>query len=347
MQHLSQRLDQKLHMLREEVRTMTQDKERGEQVWRERLQRCQRQLKAKEDEMSRQSQYFETFKTQLQQKLSLARDKEQTLQNRIYTLEKQLLEMTVSAATGITGKSAVRITAGTVTRWEEQERLPPMRGEGEGEEERKEEKRKQWQPSNGKTEKNIQENQNSNEVRLQGFILSLQEDLQVLLEREEHGMTQRRGLMEQLQGAQEKSHFLGCTVEEMKVELNRLKHCESCLLEEVEELREENHRLLQVVRDAANQTSCRLSENAESTCLDPGTSSPSCSPADCPVPSSILHPSELSSEEVNRTSNGEMGSLTPLQSHIFTTRLQQSAHRQLQRITSHLPNQTRHLKMTF
>ncbi|KAK5864797.1 hypothetical protein PBY51_016010 [Eleginops maclovinus] len=61
MQH-SYRLDQRLHMLREEVRTMTRDKERGEQVWRDRLQRGQRQLKAKEEEMSRQSQYFETLK---------------------------------------------------------------------------------------------------------------------------------------------------------------------------------------------------------------------------------------------------------------------------------------------
>ncbi|TMS17047.1 Janus kinase and microtubule-interacting protein 3 [Larimichthys crocea] len=139
MQH-SQRLDQRLYMLREEVRTMTKEKEQGERVWRDRLQRCQRQLKAKEDEMSRQSQYFENFKTQLQQKLSLARDREQSLQNRIYTLEKQLLDMTVSAATGMGTISAVRITAGTVTHWEEQVRLPFMRGEGEGEEERSQER---------------------------------------------------------------------------------------------------------------------------------------------------------------------------------------------------------------
>ncbi|MEQ2173806.1 hypothetical protein GOODEAATRI_001268, partial [Goodea atripinnis] len=77
------------------------EKEREDQVWRERLQRCQRQLKAKDEEMSRQSQYFENFKTQLQQKLSLARDREQSLQSRIYSLEKQLLNVTVSSATGL------------------------------------------------------------------------------------------------------------------------------------------------------------------------------------------------------------------------------------------------------
>ncbi|XP_073342655.1 uncharacterized protein [Pagrus major] len=320
MQH-SQRLDQRLHMLRAEVRTMTQDKEQGERVWRDRLQRCQRQLKAKEEEMSRQSQYFENFKTQLQHKLSLARDREQSLQNRIYTLEKQILDMTVSAATSMAAISAVRITAGTVTHWEEQERLPSMRGEGEGEEARKEEMRRQWQPSvgaereggkddEGKTEKEMRggrvkdTKQKTNEARLQGFILSLQEDLRVLLEREENGMTERRGLMEQLQAAQENSHFLGCKVEDMKTEVQQLKLSESSLTEEVEELREENHKLQQMLTDTANQTHIQ-----PSTCLAPGTSSPSCSPAVCPVPSNTLsynameHSSVGSSGQVHLTSD--------------------------------------------
>ncbi|XP_034739024.1 trichohyalin-like isoform X2 [Etheostoma cragini] len=279
MQH-SQRLDHRLHMLREEVRTMAQDKEREERVWRDRLQRCQRQLKAKEEEMSRQSQYFENYKTQLQHKLSLARDKEHSLQNRIYTLEKKLLDMTVSAATGMATISAVRFTAEAVTHWEEQERLPPMRGEGEGEEERKEERRRQWQPSVGIERERGQEGakeiqgrrvkdtkQNSNESRLQGFILSLQEDLRVLLEREEDGMTERKGLVEQLQEAQENSHFLGCKVEEMKAEVDQLKLSENFLMEEVEELKEENHRLQQSITDAANQTSTV----PESTCPGPGS----------------------------------------------------------------------------
>ncbi|XP_074529667.1 uncharacterized protein LOC141793138 [Halichoeres trimaculatus] len=285
MQH-SQRLDQRLHMLRKDVRTMTQEKEHGEQVWRERLQRCQRQLKAKEDEMSRQCQYFENFKTQLQQKLSLARDREQSLQNRIYSLEKQLLNMTVSAATGTTAISAVRITAGTVTRWEEPDKLPPMRGEGEGEEERKEEERKQWQAGERRTEKN--KDKNSNEARLQGFILSLQEDLKVLLEREEDWVSQRRGLLEQLQEAQENSQFMCCKVEEMKAEVHLLKQSESSMLEEVEELRGENHRLQQIIGDTANLTSCQPPEVSESTCVDPGTGSPTFSAAVHPEPSNTV-----------------------------------------------------------
>lgn len=254
------------------------------------MQRCQRQLKAKEEEMSRQSQYFENFKTQLQHKLSLSRDREQILQNRIYTLEKQLLDMTVSAATGIATISAVRITAGTVTHWEEQERLPPMRGEGEGEEERKEERRRQWQPSVGykrdgglEGEKEIQgervKETNSNEARLQGFILSLQEDLKVLLEREEGGMTERRGLMEQLQEAQENHHFLDCKVEEMKAEVQQLKLSQSSLMEEVEELKEENHRLQQMPRDPTIQTTSQSFTVPESTGLSPGSNTLSCTTA--------------------------------------------------------------------
>lgn len=281
----------------------TQEKERGERVWRDRLQRCQRQLKAKEDEMSRQSQYFENFKTQLQHKLNVARDREQALQNRIYALEKQLLDMTVSAATGMATISAVRITAGTVTHWEDQGRLLSMRGEGEGEEERKEDRRKQWQSSvgtkreggregdEGMTEIEIQgrrvkeTKQNSNEARLQGFILSLQEDLRVLLEREEDSVTERRGLMEQLQEAQENSQFLGCKVEEMKAQVNQLKLSESSLMEEVEELREENHRLQQILGDAANQPHSQFSTVLKSTFPGPGTS---CSPSICPMSSNTL-----------------------------------------------------------
>ncbi|XP_070770016.1 trichohyalin-like [Enoplosus armatus] len=327
MQH-SQKLDQRLHVLREEVRAMTQEKERGERIWRDRLQRCQRQLKAKEEEMTRQSQYFENFKTQLQHKLSLARDREQSLQNRIYSLEKQLLDMTVSAATGMSTISAARITAGTVTHWEELS----MRGEGEGEEERKEERRRQWQPSvgtereggragdEGKTEEEIptgrvkDTKQDSNEARLQGFILSLQEDLRVLLEREENGVTERRGLMEQLQEAQENSHFLGCKVEEIRAEVHQMKLSESSLMEEVEELREENHRLQQIRIDIANQTPSQSSTVPESTCLGPHASSPSCSPVVCPVPSNPLshttakgHSSVGSSGEVHLTSSEEVG----------------------------------------
>ncbi|XP_041845734.1 protein MLP1 homolog [Melanotaenia boesemani] len=303
MQH-SQRLDHRLHMLREEVRTMTREKERGERVWRERLQRCQRQLKDKEEEMSRQSQYFENFKSQLQHKLSLGRDREQSLQNRIYTLEKQLLDFTVSAATGVAMISTVRITAGTGAHLEEQNRLPSMRGEGEGEEERKEERRKQWQlkmetdreerreGDEGKTDidglRNTDTKQASNEVRLQGFIISLQEDLRVLLEREEDGMTERRALMEQIQEAQENSHLLGCELEEMKTELHQMKLSESSLLEEVEELKEENEKLQQILSYAANQTPPQPSTNPESTCTSPGTSSPRWSPAVCPASSNSL-----------------------------------------------------------
>lgn len=252
--------------------------------------------------MSRQSQYFENYKTQLQHKLSLARDREHSLQKRIYTLEKQLLDMTVSAATGMATISAVRFTAEAVTHWEEQERLPPMRGEGEGEEERKEERRRQWQPSVGierggrEAAKEIQgggvkdTKQNSNEARLQGFILSLQEDLRVLLEREEDGMTERKGLVEQLQEAQENSHFLGCKVEEMKAEVHQLKLSENSLMEEVEELKEENHRLQQSLTDAANQTSTV----PESTCPGPGSNTLSHTTA-------MGHSSVGSSAEVRKT----------------------------------------------
>lgn len=271
----------------------TQDKERGERIWRERLQRCQCQLKSKEDEMSRQSQYFENFKAQLQHKLSLSRDKERSLQNRIYTLEKQLLDMAVSAATGRVTHCPVRITAaGSGTLWGDQERLPSLRGEGEGEEEKREDAWKQWQSNVGDERKGSQQGvqgvigipeqgegtketrPNSNESRLQDFILSLQEDLRVLLEREEVGLTEQRKLMEQLQDAQEKSRDLGCKAEKMEAQVKQLQLCESSLMEEVEELKEENHRLQLMIGGASK----RVCSQSGSTFQGPTVDWSSCKP---------------------------------------------------------------------
>uniref|UniRef100_A0A1A7XYL3 RIMS-binding protein 1/2/3 Fn3 domain-containing protein n=1 Tax=Iconisemion striatum TaxID=60296 RepID=A0A1A7XYL3_9TELE len=268
--------------------------------------------------MSRQSQYFENFKVQLQHKLSLAQDREQTLQNRIYTLEKQLLDMTVSAATGTATIGAVRITARTVTRTEDQDKLPSMRGEGEGEEEKKEERRKQWQPhvveersnvNEGKLETDVDQGGSkdakhaSNEARLQSFIISLQEDLKVLLEREEDGLMERRKLLEQLQESQENSLFLGGKVEEMKAEIHQLRLSESFLMQEVEELRGENQKLQQILRDVANTTPLQSSTKPEST-----SPRASYSPA---VPLNTR--SDVSA--VGKSSSGGLGEVQPTVDH--------------------------------
>ncbi|KAM6953312.1 uncharacterized protein FYW47_013919 [Aplochiton taeniatus] len=239
---LHQRLDQRLHVLREEVHAMSQEKERGERAWRDRLQRCQNQLRAKEDEMTRQSQYFQNFKAQLQQKLTLARDREQNLQSRVHVLEKQLLDMTVSAATNMASATVSGIAAGLRT---ELVRLPCPRGEGEGEEGEDEE------DEAGDEEKE----ESVGETRLRGFIFGLQEDLRALLEREAQGVAEQRRLAEQLQEAQEKSHFLSCKVEEVEVEARRARQSEGSLLEEVEQLREENQNLHRSVGEASSRKS--------------------------------------------------------------------------------------------
>lgn len=234
--------------------------------------------------MSSQSRYFQNFKTQLQQRLNQALDRELSLQKRIFALEKQLLEMTVSAATGTAAISAVRITANTISaQWKDWERLPSMRGEGEGEEERKEDRRKQQQSSVGTkseewegndgmagdevhAERGIDREKDSNEARLQGFIRSLQEDLMVLLEREDHSVTVQRGLMEQLLEAEEKNQLLSCKVEEMKAHLNQLKMSGSSFVEEFVELREEKHSLEQILQDVDDQTRHPGSSRLLETC---------------------------------------------------------------------------------
>ncbi|XP_061755759.1 cingulin-like isoform X2 [Nerophis ophidion] len=215
----------------EEVRTMTR-----EDVWRERLQRSQRQLKAKEDEMCWQCRYFDNFKAQLQHKASLARDREESLQRRVYTLEKQLLDVTVSAATDVSALSAVRITAKRATHWKEHERLPGARGEGEGEEERNQGRRQLNVGAQGDGAREDKGRNVDNNVRLQGFIVNLQEDLKVLLEREESGVSERRRLTEQLQEAQESRQLLCCKVQEMEEEIQQLKLSEGILVKEMEAL---------------------------------------------------------------------------------------------------------------
>ncbi|KAK6298336.1 hypothetical protein J4Q44_G00313910 [Coregonus suidteri] len=294
-----QRLDERLHALREEVRSMSQEKERGDRVWRERLQRCQAQLRAKEEEMGRQSQYFEHFKSQLHHKLGLARDREQGLQTRLHQLERQVLEMNVSAATNIAPVNTASINSVTAANVNpimvptsgqqrpETERLPHPREEGEGEEEDEEENKQSrhygqpLQQKQGADDREIEGEREGEEgeegeslggeARLRSFIFSLQEDLRVLLEREEQGLAEQRGLMEQLQEVQENNHFLSCTLEEMRTVVHRLKLTESSLMEEVEELQEENQRLCQ-----------RLSQTLRQTNHSLGSTDPSLSPASTP-----------------------------------------------------------------
>ncbi|CAB1325281.1 unnamed protein product, partial [Coregonus sp. 'balchen'] len=294
-----QRLDERLHALREEVRSMSQEKERGDRVWRERLQRCQAQLRAKEEEMGRQSQYFEHFKSQLHHKLGLARDREQGLQTRLHQLERPVLEMNVSAATNIAPVNTASINSVTAANVNpimvptsgqqrpETERLPHPREEGEGEEEDEEENKQSrhygqpLQQKQGADDREIEGEREGEEgeegeslggeARLRSFIFSLQEDLRVLLEREEQGLAEQRGLMEQLQEVQENNHFLSCTLEEMRTVVHRLKLTESSLMEEVEELQEENQRLCQ-----------RLSQTLRQTNHSLGSTDPSLSPASTP-----------------------------------------------------------------
>lgn len=67
-------------------------------MWKERLRRCQEQLRAKEEEMKMQGDYFEHFKLKQQQKLRLAREYEHALRRRVYELEREAVDLTATAA---------------------------------------------------------------------------------------------------------------------------------------------------------------------------------------------------------------------------------------------------------
>lgn len=189
------------------------DKERCDRVWKERLHRCQNQMKAKEEEMKRQSEYFEHYKQKLQQKLGFSKEREQSLQGRIFQLERQVIDLTASAAqlrTELESRAPVA--------------APPPEEELEDEEEE-------------------EEGGLGNEGRLKSFVSSLQADLRELLGREEAGLAERRALREGLQDAEDNVEFLSHKLEDFRSRIHQLKLSESALLEEVEELAEENERL--------------------------------------------------------------------------------------------------------
>nr|XP_023653026.1 myosin-14-like isoform X2 [Paramormyrops kingsleyae] len=93
-----QRQEERLGMLREDVQSLRTEKERSERVWKERLRRCQEQLRTKEEEMKMQSDYFEHFKLKQQRKLRLAREYEHALRRRVYELEREAVDLTATAA---------------------------------------------------------------------------------------------------------------------------------------------------------------------------------------------------------------------------------------------------------
>ncbi|XP_064810526.1 trichohyalin-like [Oncorhynchus masou masou] len=209
--------------------------------------------------MGCQSQYFEHFKSQLQHKFGLARDDEQGLQTRVHQLERHVLEMSVSSSTNIATVNAASVNypvmVPTVHRVQ---RLAHPREErkeenGEGEEENTQWRRygQHLQQKQGEDEIEIEEEREGEResvrergVRTDGAASSsASRRTSGLLEKEEQGLEERRGLLEKLQDAQQNGHFLSSKVEEMRTVVNRLKLNESSMTEEVEELQEENQRL--------------------------------------------------------------------------------------------------------
>ena len=184
------------------------DKERCDRVWKERLHRSQNQTKAKEEEMKRQSEYFEHYKQKLQQNLGFSKEREQSLQGRVFQLERQVIDLTASAAQ---------------VRTELERRVPVAASLLEQEDE--------------------EEGGPANEGRLKSFVSSLQADLRELLGREETGLAERRALRDGLQDAEDNVEFLSHKLEDFRSRIHQLKLSESALLEEVDELAEENERL--------------------------------------------------------------------------------------------------------
>nr|XP_015200400.1 PREDICTED: uncharacterized protein C4orf50 homolog isoform X2 [Lepisosteus oculatus] len=213
-----QRQEDKLQMLKEEIQNMVSEKEKLEKVWKEKLHRFQNQIKMKEEEMRKQSEYFEHYKQKLKCKLGFMKEREQGLQGQIFKLEREIIKLTASAALLRTELEKHTLDSTAFARGQRLAELDVA-------------------------DTRITSFLDGGEDKIKGFIRSLQEDLNNLLEREEASHMERRELKDRLQDAEENEEFLSRKLEDFRSRIHELKLSESSLLEELEELAEENERL--------------------------------------------------------------------------------------------------------
>ncbi|XP_051784163.1 GRIP and coiled-coil domain-containing protein 2-like isoform X2 [Erpetoichthys calabaricus] len=210
---LRQRQEEKQnhHLWREEIETVTAEKEKSEKVLKEKLRRLQEQKKAKEEEMKAQSAYFEHYKQKVQQKLMLLRDREQSLQSKVFLLEKEIIEV-------LTSEAIVKAEL-------ERHKLDLKK-------------------SNRKQGANDSEAETTcskeSEDVIKEYICSLQKDLNSFLDKEEDNHRKCKELQDRLERAEENEEFLTKKLSDFRSRIHELKLSESCLIEEMQDLTEQN-----------------------------------------------------------------------------------------------------------
>ncbi|XP_067900345.1 putative leucine-rich repeat-containing protein DDB_G0290503 isoform X2 [Heterodontus francisci] len=211
------------------LRIMLTEKEKSEELLKGKQWRLQNQLRMKEDEMKKQSEYFEHYKQKQQQQLAKLREREQSLQSQVFKLDRERINLN---ATSVVLRTELQQVTAKFTKLE----------------------KAHLKRSNDLSERdteltNMESCLSDREDQIKDNILGLQHDLKKLLEKEEANNQEKGQLRERLQQAEDNEDFLTHKLEDFRSRIHELKLSESSLQEQAEELEEENERLRRELKE--------------------------------------------------------------------------------------------------
>ncbi|XP_038648477.1 golgin subfamily A member 4-like isoform X2 [Scyliorhinus canicula] len=224
-----------LHISERCLRITLTEKEKSEEVLKGKLWRLQNQLKMKEDEMKKQSEYFEHYKQKQQQQLVKLREREQSLHSQIFKLDRERIDLNTTSV--VLRTELQEVTA----RFTKLEKAHAKRSKDHSEHETELAK---MESSRSEREDQIKDN-----------ILVLQHDLKKLSEKDEATNQEKEQLRERLRQAEDNEDFLTHKLEDFRSRIHELKLSESSLQEQTEELEEENEKLRRELKEAQENES--------------------------------------------------------------------------------------------
>ncbi|XP_071600388.1 uncharacterized protein C4orf50-like [Heliangelus exortis] len=218
------RVKGKLRDIQEELMSLVETQEKAEKKQKEKLQWLQKQLKVKEDEIKRQTEYFEHYKQRQRQQTAVLRGRECYLQSEISRLEKQVLDLNAHVAllTSELGEGMVQ---------DLQEKLKSsFRGT-------------QSYQQSGLEVMELQTCIENVELDLKSHLEVFQQNLKSFREKEEDSRREQAGLLAELQCSQDTEDFLRKKLEKSCHHVYNLQLSELRLQEKLEELLDENRAL--------------------------------------------------------------------------------------------------------
>ncbi|XP_075565581.1 janus kinase and microtubule-interacting protein 1 isoform X3 [Pelecanus crispus] len=214
----------KLRDIREDLINLVEDQEKSEKKQKEKLHWLQEQLRAKEDEIKRQSGYFERYKQRQRQQTALLRERECYLRGEVSRLEKQVVDLSAHIAL-LTSK----LEEGMVQYLQQKLELAFSGTQGY--------KHSDVEVMELKTcIENVEHDMKSH-------LETFQQNLKFLREKEEDYRREQANLLTELQCSQDTEDFLRRKWEESCHHVCSLKLSEIKLQEKMEELLDENRAL--------------------------------------------------------------------------------------------------------